>query len=112
VIERGEPSVHLEVHFEDGMFCADAREWSGCFALGETLDELVEAVHEAIGLYVTAEEQELVPIRLRIDGLDVRLGSDRELSPAREPGGRGPLRAAPGRGLRTREPLPGRLPRR
>jgi predicted RNase H-like HicB family nuclease len=37
---------------EDGSLWAEVRELPGCFASGETLDELREALEEAISLYV------------------------------------------------------------
>lgn len=39
------------VHEEDGAYWADVDDLPGCFASGETLDELVEALGEAIALY-------------------------------------------------------------
>ena len=35
---------------EDGSFWAEVQELPGCFASGETLDELLEALKEAIGM--------------------------------------------------------------
>jgi predicted RNase H-like HicB family nuclease len=42
---------HLDVREEDGSYWGEVRELPGCFASGSTLDELKEAVVEAIGLY-------------------------------------------------------------
>lgn len=39
----------------DGMLWAEVNELPGCFASGATLDELREALEEAISLYVTDE---------------------------------------------------------
>ena len=38
---------------DDGMLWAEVNELPGCFASGETLDQLREALEEAISLYVT-----------------------------------------------------------
>jgi len=43
----------VRVHDEDdGHLWAEVLDLPGCFASGETLDELLEAVREAISLYV------------------------------------------------------------
>lgn len=52
--------VHLDVHEENGSFWAEVRELPGCFASGKDLDELAEAVQEAIGMYL----EELPPDEL------------------------------------------------
>ncbi len=38
------------VRIEDGTYWADVEELPGCFAAGETLDELFESLREAIDL--------------------------------------------------------------
>jgi predicted RNase H-like HicB family nuclease len=50
------------------MFWAQVGEWGGCLPQGDSLDELVEALCEAIGLYVTSDDEEPGPIWLRVDG--------------------------------------------
>lgn len=40
----------VDVHEEDGILWGQVREWPGCFATGEDLDELSEAINEAIDL--------------------------------------------------------------
>jgi len=46
--------VTVRVHEEDdGWLWAEALDLPGCFASGRTLDELREALEEAIALYVT-----------------------------------------------------------
>ncbi len=44
------------VHEENGAYWAEVRELPGCFASGETLDELKEAVVEAITLYIEGDQ--------------------------------------------------------
>ncbi len=84
-------SLHVQVHREDGMFWTEIAEWPGCLASGETLDELMEAVEESIALYVTPEDQPVASIELWIRGIEVRVGSERPLKPAREQASAGPL---------------------
>ena len=46
----------VRVHFEEGAFWAEVLELPGCFASGETLDELTAALDEAIALYLEDDE--------------------------------------------------------
>ncbi len=79
-----ERSLHVGVHHDDGMFWTEIAQWPGCLASGETLDELIEAVEESIAEYVTPEDQPLASIDLRIRSIEVRVGSERPLKPARD----------------------------
>jgi predicted RNase H-like HicB family nuclease len=90
-----ERSLKVEVHREEGMFWAQVSEWPGCFASGETLMELLEALEEAIAMYVTPDEQPLESIKLRMDAIDLRVGSERPLRPARAEASAGPLATPP-----------------
>jgi len=83
-VAMDERSLHVEVHYENGAFWAQVSEWPGCFATGATLDELIEALCESIGLFVTPGDQEIGTVRVRVDGIELRVGADRTLSPARE----------------------------
>ena len=42
----------VRVHFEDDVYWAEVVELPGCFASGETLDELKDALDEAIAMYL------------------------------------------------------------
>jgi predicted RNase H-like HicB family nuclease len=42
----------VNVHMEDGSYWADVPELPGCFASGDTLDELFNSVREGIQLYL------------------------------------------------------------
>jgi predicted RNase H-like HicB family nuclease len=42
----------VRVHFEQGAYWAEVLELPGCFASGETLDELKDALDEAIAMYL------------------------------------------------------------
>jgi predicted RNase H-like HicB family nuclease len=44
-------TVTVEIHDEDGVFWGQVVELPGVFATGEDLDELTEALGEAIALY-------------------------------------------------------------
>jgi predicted RNase H-like HicB family nuclease len=44
-------TLTVEVHEEDGVLWGHVVELPGCFATGTTLDELMEALGEAIALY-------------------------------------------------------------
>ncbi|HEY3541019.1 MAG TPA: type II toxin-antitoxin system HicB family antitoxin [Gaiellaceae bacterium] len=41
---------HALIHEEDGSYWAEVKELPGCFASGSTLDELKEALVEALGM--------------------------------------------------------------
>jgi predicted RNase H-like HicB family nuclease len=43
------------IHAEDGVYWAEVKELPGCFAAGETLDELFEALQEGISLCLDEE---------------------------------------------------------
>jgi predicted RNase H-like HicB family nuclease len=78
-----ERSLHADVHREDGANWAQVHEWPGCFATGDTLDELVACLEEAITLYVTPDGEQEQKLNIRLSGLDLRVGSELELRPAR-----------------------------
>jgi predicted RNase H-like HicB family nuclease len=44
-------TLTVEIHQEDGILWGQVVELPGCFATGEDLDELAEALGEAISLY-------------------------------------------------------------
>lgn len=41
-----------EIHEEDGMYWAQVEELPGCFASGESIPVLIEALEEAVSLYL------------------------------------------------------------
>ncbi len=47
----------INVHMEDGSYWADVPKPPGCFAAGDTFDELLESLQEGIELYLTEEEE-------------------------------------------------------
>jgi len=67
MIGNGSHSVELTVniHLEDGSYWAEVPELPGCFASGDTLDELFSSVREGIQLYL-AEQSGEEPQRLQV----------------------------------------------
>jgi predicted RNase H-like HicB family nuclease len=64
------------VHFEDGSYWAQVKELPGCFASGRTLDELKDALTEAVGLCLGDDDHPAVSVDdLRVDELRVLIGS-------------------------------------
>lgn len=49
---------HTTIHEEDGSYWAEVQELPGCFASGADLDELKEALIEAISMCLTKTEHE------------------------------------------------------
>jgi predicted RNase H-like HicB family nuclease len=45
----------VKVHSEDGGYWAEVEEMPGCFVSGDTIDEIKEALAEAMGLYLSSE---------------------------------------------------------
>lgn len=47
-------TYRINQHYEDGSYWAEVVELPGCFASGDTLEELNEALDEAIGIYLSS----------------------------------------------------------
>lgn len=71
--------LQARIHEEDGSFWAEVPELPGCFASGSTIAELVEAVQEAIRLYLEADHRPTGSTHVASIGVHV---ADRELEPA------------------------------
>jgi predicted RNase H-like HicB family nuclease len=56
-----EREFRVRVHEEDGAYWADVAELPGCFASGRDLDELREAIVEAISLHLAGDAQAVSP---------------------------------------------------
>lgn len=76
-------SLEIDVHHEDGGFWAEVREWPGCLATGRSLDELAEALLEAIALYVAPEQASPPTVRVQVTELRLSIESSGPLEPAR-----------------------------
>ena len=49
---KGDAEIQVIVHEEDGMFWAESPDMPGLFASGESMDELLESLGEALALYL------------------------------------------------------------
>lgn len=56
----------LIVHHEDDHVWAEVEEYPGCFASGDNLDELREALEEALSMYLAPSEAERRRVILEI----------------------------------------------
>lgn len=77
------------MHREPSGYWAEAKGLEGCFASGVTLDELVEALHESIAMYV-GQEEEVDRILVGVSGLTLEIEPDLRASsePPARPGTR------------------------
>lgn len=70
---------HAIIHEEDGSYWAEVQELPGCFASGKDLNELQEAIIEAIGMCLPASKlgdraQSVEPQPMRIGAITVATG--------------------------------------
>jgi predicted RNase H-like HicB family nuclease len=65
------------IHLEDGSYWADVPQLPGCFASGDSLDELFDSLREGITLYLADEGERSGPLHVATATL-----TDRSLSPA------------------------------
>lgn len=56
----------LKVHHEEDHLWAEIEELPGCFATGGTMEELVEALEEAISIYLAPTPEERMSVRLHL----------------------------------------------
>jgi len=52
------------IHIEDGSYWADVPELPGCFASGDTLDQLFESLQEGIALYLADDGGQRGPLHV------------------------------------------------
>ena len=52
------------IHIEAGSYWADVPELPGCFASGDTLDELFESLQEGVALYLADEGEQGGPLHV------------------------------------------------
>jgi predicted RNase H-like HicB family nuclease len=52
------------IHIEESSYWADVPELPGCFASGDTLDELFESLQDGIALYLDDEGESSGPLRV------------------------------------------------
>lgn len=65
------------IHLEDGSYWADVAELPGCFASGDTLDELFESLKEGAAMYLAGDGGQNGPLHVASATL-----TDRPLTPA------------------------------
>jgi predicted RNase H-like HicB family nuclease len=66
-----EIDVHRDVDGDPPGYWAQVRELEGCLASGRTLDELLQALHEAISMCLADQESERILTRLTALRLEV-----------------------------------------
>ena len=59
---------HATVHEEDGSYWAEVQELPGCFASGKDLNELEEALIEAIDMCLTEKEHAQLRVEAKARG--------------------------------------------
>lgn len=52
------------IHLEDGSYWADVAELPGCFASGDTLDELFESLREGVAMCLADAGGQVGPLHL------------------------------------------------
>lgn len=63
--------LKVRVHHEDGSYWAEVVELPGCFASGDTIDELLEGLEEAIALYLEDAAPMQPPRRIELAEMTV-----------------------------------------
>lgn len=53
--ETSRMELTANIHREDGSYWADVSELPGCFAAGDTLDELIDSLREGVELYLAED---------------------------------------------------------
>lgn len=59
--------LNLTVHFEEDQIWAEVDDLPGCFAAGRNMEELQEALAEAIGFYLTEGEKPASVSELQVE---------------------------------------------
>lgn len=57
----------IEIHDEDGTLWATVKEVPGCFATGDTMTELMDALAESLGLALSTRD---VEVGVHVDALE------------------------------------------
>ncbi len=81
-------SLHVEVNREPSGYWAEIPDLPGCFASGATFDGLLEALSEAVSLYLTSRDDDQQSDDVSLDRILTRVtGLQLEVEPdARPPG--------------------------
>lgn len=96
-------SLHVRIQRGREGYWAQVREWPDCFAAGETWEELIEAIEEAVGLYIASDDEDRpTRVALRIREVELEVDADMPLIRALAEESVDSLPSAP----RTRDPHP------
>ncbi len=71
--------LNANIRHEDGMYWAEVEELPGCFASGATTSELLEALEEAVSMYLAPAPQS-PPVATHVATVGLRV-DDRALLP-------------------------------
>lgn len=71
---------HANVHHEGGSYWAEIVEMPGCFASGDTIEELQEALAEAMSLYQTSQNVSVTIQIVKLERTSVDQSSDSDRS--------------------------------
>jgi predicted RNase H-like HicB family nuclease len=63
-MKRSVMELTARIHIEEGSYWADVPELPGCFASGDTLDELFESLQEGVSLYLADEGEQSGPLHV------------------------------------------------
>jgi predicted RNase H-like HicB family nuclease len=59
------------IHHDGAEYWSEIAELPGCFASGRTLNELHDALGEAVGLYIWDEPAKIEPEQLSVGSVDI-----------------------------------------
>jgi predicted RNase H-like HicB family nuclease len=71
--------LSAQIHEEDGSYWAEVSELPGCFASGDSIPELIEALQEAVALYLAPQPSQ--PVATHVSGVRMVV-PDRASQPA------------------------------
>jgi predicted RNase H-like HicB family nuclease len=77
-----------EIHYEDGSYWAAVQELPGCFASGDTLDELIESLRDAIRVHRNDDDVKLQVVAASLESVPVGsvvVGGERQPAPPPSP---------------------------
>lgn len=69
-------------HEDDDSYWAEVLDLPGCFASGDTLDELMDALREAISLYLSDETEAVKIVGAKVAARPMEVGEMRVKVPA------------------------------
>ncbi len=68
--------LKVRVHHEEESYWAEVVELPGCFASGDTFDELLESLHEAISLYLEDAGPAAPPLSIEVAEMTVATSAE------------------------------------